>query len=191
MVRRVRKEAVKGLRVNRRIRAKDVRVIGEDGEQLGVLTLEKALQIANERSLDLVEVASTSDPPVCRLIDYGKYRYDQTKKDRKARKSQRAGLLKEIRIRPRVKEHDIETKVNVAKKLLREGDKVRFFVVFRGREITHPELGLKVLQKVADDLKDVATLDGTPSLEGRIMNLVLSPISTKQAKEVKVKEEED
>lgn len=155
-----------------------------------MLPLEKALQVAREQGLDLVEVAPTSVPPVCRLLDYGRFRYEQTKKERKARKSQRSGLLKEIRVRPRVKDHDLETKIKVARKLLADGDKVRVFVVFRGREITHPELGLKVLQKVADDLKDVATLDGSPSLDGRIMNLVLTPLSAKQAPKVtKVKEE--
>lgn len=185
----MKKDIVKRIRVNRQIRAREVRVIGETGEQLGVLPIERALQIADERNFDLVEVAPTSIPPVCRLLDYGRFRYDQTKKERKARRSQKTGLLKEIRVRPRVKDHDLETKIKVARKLLEEGDKIRAFVVFRGREITHPELGVKVLQKVADDLKDVATLDGSPSLEGRIMNLLLSPISAKRTKEAKVKEE--
>ncbi len=154
---------------------------------MGVLATEKALQLARERNLDLVEVAPTSVPPVCRLLDYGKFRYEQTKKERKSRKGQRGGLLKEIRIRPRVKEHDLETKIKVARKLLKEGDKVKVFVVFRGRESTHPELGVKLLQKVTDDLKDIATLDGSPSTEaGRIMGLVFTPLTTK-IKEVKVK----
>jgi len=152
------------------------------------MPLEKALQIARENGLDLVEVAPTSVPPVCRLLDYGKYRYEQTKKERKARKGQKVGLLKEIRVRPRVKDHDLETKIKVARKLLEEGDKVKVFVVFRGREITHPELGVKVLQKVTNELKDIAALDGSPSLEpGRIMGLVFSPLSAK-IKETKVKE---
>ena len=157
---------------------------------MGVLPLGKALQLANERNLDLVEVAATAVPPVCRLLDYGRYRYELIKKQRKARHGQRAGLLKEIRIRPRVGEHDLETKIKVARKLLDAGNKVRAFVVFRGREITHPELGLKALQKVADDLKDVAALDGSPSLTGGIMNLILSPLHAKQTKETKAKEGE-
>ena len=181
------RDIVKRVRVNRYIRAREVRLIGETGEQLGVLSLERALQIADERNFDLV-VAPTSVPPVCRLLDYGKYRYEQTKKERKARRSQRAGVLKEIRVRPRVKDHDVETKIKVARKLLEDGDKVRAFVVFRGREITHPELGVRALQKIADDLRDVAALEGSPSLEGRIMSLVLSPISVKQVKETKVEE---
>jgi translation initiation factor IF-3 len=163
-----------------------------------VITIERALQIADERNLDLVEVSPTSVPPVCRLLDYGKFRYEQTKKERKAKKGQRTGLLKEIRIRPRVKEHDLDTKIKIARKLLEEGDKVRVFVVFRGREVTHPELGVRALRKVAENLKDVASFDGAPSAEslsfkeGRVMNMVLAPVSAKQAqpKETKVKEED-
>jgi translation initiation factor IF-3 len=178
----VRTNIVKELRVNREIRTKEVRLIGETGAQLGVYPIEKALQMASERNLDLVEVASNSVPPVCRILDYGRYRYEQTKKERKARKSQRGIVLKEIRVRPRVKEHDLATKIKIARKLLEEGDKVKVFVVFRGREFTHPELGLKLLKKVADDLKDIATFDGAPSSEDRFMSLVLTPISGKHVK---------
>lgn len=185
----MRKETVKEPRVNRLVRAKEVRLIGENGEQLGVMPTVKALQVAMEQNLDLVEVAPNSEPPVCRLLDYGRYRYEQTKKQRKARLQQRSSLLKEIRVKPRVQEHDLETKIRVARRLLLEGDKVRFFVIFRGREITHPELGLKALQKVAEGLKDIAGIDGSPAMEGRIMSLVLSPVFTKQAKSVKLKEE--
>jgi translation initiation factor IF-3 len=185
----LRKETVKEPRVNRLIRAKEVRLIGENSEQLGVMPTVKALQVAAEKNLDLVEVAPTSDPPVCRLLDYGRYRYEQTKKQRKMRLQQRSGLLKEIRVKPRVQVHDLETKIRSARRLLEEGDKVRVFVIFRGREITHPELGLKALQKVAEGLKDIAGIDGSPSMEGRIMSLVLSPVSTKQIKAVKAKEE--
>ena len=185
----MRKETVREPRVNRFIRARDVRLIGENGEQLGVMPTVKALQIANEHNLDLVEVAPNADPSVCRLLDYGRYRYEQTKKQRKARQSQRVGLLKEIRVRPRVQEHDLETKTKLARRLLNEGDKVKVLVVFRGREITHPELGFKALQKLADGLKDIAGIDGSPSMEGRIMSLVLSPVSSKQVKSVKPKEE--
>lgn len=147
--------------------------------------MAKALQTASENNLDLVEVAPSSVPPVCKLLDYGRYRYEQTKKERKARKSQKVGLVKEIRLRPRVNDHDLETKIKIAKKLLDEGDKVRVFVVFRGREITHPELGLKVLQKAAEHLKGAAALYGSPSVEsgGRIMSLIFSPMSNKKAKD--------
>ncbi len=184
----MRKDIVKELRVNRQIRAREVRLIGEAGAQLGVFPIEKALQVASERSLDLVEVASNSVPPVCRILDYGRFRYEQTKKERKARKSQRGIVLKEIRIRPRMKEHDLDTKVKIARKLLEDGDKVKLFVVFRGREITHPELGLKLLRKAADDLKDIAVFDGAPSSAERFMSLVLTPISTKQIKKPAVEE---
>ena len=155
---------------------------------MGVFLVEKALQMASERSLDLVEVSPNSTPPVCRLLDYGRYRYEQTRKERKARKGQKGGGLKEIRVRPRVKEHDLETKIRTARKLLGDGDKVKVFLIFRGREITHPELGVKLLRKVADDLKDIAVLDGTPSSENRSMSLVLSPIATKHIKKPAVEE---
>jgi translation initiation factor IF-3 len=151
------------------------------------MPVKNALDIAKERGLDLVEVAGGSNPAVCRILDYGRFRYEQTKKERKARQGQRIGV-KEIRIRPRVHEHDLETKIRLAKRLLEEGDKVKLNVVFRGREIAHPELGLRALQKVTDGLKDVAGIDGSPSLEGRMMNLVLTPISTK-GKVAKPKEE--
>jgi len=180
------------LRINRWIRAKEVRLISESGEQLGVVPIEKALQIAIESNLDLVEIAPTAVPPVCKILDYGRYRYELTKKERKVRKSQKGGLLKEIRVRPRVADHDLQTKIKIAKKLLNGGDKVRVFVVFRGREITHPELGLKALQKVTDDLKDIGTMEGTPSLSGRIMSVVFSPVSAKPTKEIKkIKETEE
>lgn len=149
----------------------------------------RALQVAAEHGVDLVEVAPNSSPPVCRMLDYGRYRYEQTKKERKARQTQKAGLVREIRVRPRVQQHDLETKIKTARRLLEEGDKVKINVVFRGREITHPELGIRAIQKVAEDLKDVAGIDGTPSLEGRIMHLVLSPLSAKQTKATKAKEE--
>ena len=185
--REVERKTAKELNVNYRIRAKDVRLISETGEQLGVMPLKNAIDIAKERGLDLVEVSAGSSPSVCRILDYGRFRYEQTKKERKARQGQRVGV-KEIRIRPRVQEHDLETKTRLAKRLLEEGDKVKLNVVFRGREITHPELGLRALQKITDGLKDVAGIDGTPSLEGRMMNLVLTPISSKQ-KAAKSKEE--
>jgi len=153
------------------------------------MPVKRALEIAREHGLDLVEVSSTSNPPVCRILDYGRYRYEQTKKERKARQSQKTSLLKEIRIKPRVHEHDLETKIKVAKRLLEEGDKVKVNVVFRGREINHPELGLRALQKVVDSLKDMAGIDGSPSLEGRMMHLVFTPLSSKQSKVKKEKEE--
>ena len=162
-----------------------MRLIGESGEQVGVLPIDKAMQAANERGLDLVEVAPTASPPVCRILDYGKYRYEQTKKEKKARSGQRSGLLKELRVRPQVKDHDLEIKLNLAKKFIEDGDKVKVLVVFRGRQMVHPELGIRILQKVASDLKGIAQLDGQPVHDGRVMSLILSPISAKLAKETK------
>lgn len=153
-----------------------------------MVAIEKALQMANEKGLDLVEVAPTAVPPVCKILDYGKYRYEQTKKEKKVRLGQRSGLLKEIRVRPQVKDHDLDIKINLAKKFVLEGDKVKVLVVFRGRQMVHPELGIKVLQKVAGDLKGLAQLDGQPVHEGRIMSLILSPVSAKQTTAREAKE---
>ena len=144
--------------------------------------------MANEKGLDLVEVAPTAAPPVCRILDYGKYRYEQTKKEKKVRSGQRSGLLKEIRVRPQVKDHDLDIKINRAKKFIIDGDKVKVLVVFRGRQMVHPELGIRLLQKVANDLKGVAQLDGQPIHEGRVMSLILSPVSAKQVQPKEVKE---
>ncbi|MCX5993524.1 MAG: translation initiation factor IF-3 [Chloroflexi bacterium] len=174
--------------MNHRIRAKEIRLIGDEGEQIGVLATDKAQQMANEKGLDLVEVAPTAAPPVCRILDYGKYRYEQTKKEKKVRSGQRSGLLKEIRVRPQVKDHDLDIKINRAKKFIIDGDKVKVLVVFRGRQMVHPELGIRLLQKVANDLKGVAQLDGQPIHEGRVMSLILSPVSAKQVQPKEVKE---
>jgi len=177
-----RKSIVKELLTNRRIRAREVRLIGEEGEQLGVVPLQKALQIAYERGLDLVQVASTMTPPVCRLLDYGKYKYEQTKKERKAKRGQRVGLLKEVRLRPKIEEHDLQAKIKTTKKLLEEGNKVRLFLRFRGREVIYPELGWNVLRKVAEATKELAAVTSSVNDE-RTIALVLSPVSQKKSKE--------
>ncbi|MGB5926318.1 MAG: translation initiation factor IF-3 [Dehalococcoidia bacterium] len=169
---------------NRRIRAKEVRLIGEDGEQLGVVPLQKALQLAYEHGLDLVQVASTVAPPVCRLLDYGKYKYEQTKKERKAKRGQRVGLLKEVRLRPKIEEHDLQAKIKTTKKLLEEGNKVRLFLRFRGREVIYPELGWNVLRKVAEALKELAVVSGSVNND-RTIAVVLSPVSQKKSKETR------
>ena len=159
-----------------------MRLIGEDGEQLGVVPLQKALQIAYESGLDLVQVASTMSPPVCRLLDYGKYKYEQTKKERKAKRSQKVGLLKEVRLRPKIEEHDLQAKIKTTKKLLGEGNKVKLVLRFRGREIIYPELGWKVLRKVAEASKELAMVTNSVN-EERSIALVLSPVSQKKSKE--------
>jgi translation initiation factor IF-3 len=161
-----------------------VRLIGEGGEQLGVVPLPKALQIAYERGLDLVQVASTMAPPVCRLLDYGKYKYEQTKKERKAKRGQRVGLLKEVRLRPKIEEHDLQAKIKTTKKLLEEGNKVRLVLRFRGREIIYPELGWKVLRKVSEASQEVAIVSNSVT-EGNSIALVLSPVAQKKSKETK------
>ncbi len=162
------------MRVNERIRSREVRLIGEKGEQLGVMPLSQALEIARKRSLDLVEVAATAVPPVCRVLDYGKYKYEQAKKDREARRNQKISLLREVRIRPKIGIHDFEAKAKIAKKLLVGGDKVKVTVMFRGREITHPDIGWKLLQKMSELLKEVASVERQPLLEGKRMHIILS-----------------
>ena len=159
-----------------------MRLIGENGEQLGVVPIQKAMQIAYERGLDLVQVASTVAPPVCRLLDYGKYKYEQSKKERKAKRGQRVGLLREVRLRPKIEEHDLQAKIKTMRKLLEEGNKVRLVLRFRGREVIYPELGWNVLRKMAEASKELAVVSSSGS-EGRSIALVLSPVSQKRSKE--------
>jgi translation initiation factor IF-3 len=149
------------------------------------MPLRQALETAKEHGLDLVEVSPTSTPPVCRLLDYGKYKYLQAKKEREARKSQRSALLREIRVKPKIHDHDLDAKVRSVKRLLAEGDKVKVTIRFRGREITRPELGKKVLQQMLDQLKDVAIINQPLAMEQRSLSLVFSPRKqTKQAEKV-------
>ena len=177
------KDIIKKLRVNERIRAREVRLIGEKGEQLGVVPLSQALEIARKRNLDLVEVAATAEPPVCRLLDYGKYKYEQAKKEREARRSQKVSLLREVRLRPKIDSHDFEAKARTAKKLLAGGDKVKVTVRFRGREITHPEIGWRLLQRMSESLKEMAVVERQPLLEGRSMFIILSAAQKTKTKE--------
>lgn len=146
------------------------------------MPLQKALQIAYERGLDLAQVASTVTPPVCRLLDYGKYKYEQSKKERKAKRSHRVGLLKEVRLRPKIEDHDLQAKIKTTKKLLEEGNKVRLVLKFKGREVMYPELGWRVLRKVAEASKEMATVSSTVN-DGNNIALVLSPVSQKKSKE--------
>jgi len=185
----VRKDIVKQLRVNERIIAKEVRLVGDKGEQLGIMPLVQARETARKQNLDLVEVAPTSVPPVCRLLDYGKYKYEQAKKEQQARKSQKVSLLREVRLRPKIGIHDFEAKARTARKLLTEGDKVKVTLMFRGREATHPELGWKVLQRMVESLNDISSLERQPIMEGRRMNIILAPGSPKAKAKEEVKEE--
>jgi len=156
--------------------------VGDGGEQLGIMSLAQAREIARQQNLDLVEVAATAVPAVCRLLDYGKYKYEQTKKEREARKNQRVSLLREVRLRPRIDDHDFEAKARSVKKLLEGGDKVKVTVIFRGREIVHPELGLRLLDRMRDSLKEVASVEKQPSMEGRRMIMILSLLGVAKAR---------
>ena len=165
--------------------AKEIRLVGEKGEQLGIMPVLQAREMARKQSLDLVEVAPGSVPPVCRLLDYGKYKYEQAKKEQQAKKSQKLSLLREIRLRPKIGIHDFEAKARTAKKLLADGDKVKVTLMFRGRESTHPELGWKVLQRMVESLNEISHLERQPVMEGRRMNIIMAPGMAKP----KVKEE--
>jgi translation initiation factor IF-3 len=172
--------------VNQAIRAKEVLVIGEEGARLGVMPLLQALQIAKEHNVDLVEVASNVSPPVCRLLDYGKYKYQQAKKEREGRKTRKVRLVREVRLRPRINEHDLESKIRLIKRLLDEGDKVKVTVFFRGREITRPEMGKKILQEILNHLKEGAIVDQPLVVDGKSLSLFFSPPKTAKKVEKKV-----
>jgi translation initiation factor IF-3 len=167
-------------RINEAIRANEVRLIGEEGDQLGIFPLREALAIAREQNLDLVEVAPQADPPVCRLLDYGKYAYERARRAREARKAQKPVEIKEIRLRPKTGEHDINFKVDRMRSFLKEGFKVRVRVLFRGREITYPEIAQQMLMKIATGLNDVAVVENQPRMEGRSMYMVLAPAAKKK-----------
>jgi len=160
--------------------------VGEKGEQLGIMPLSQAQETARKYNLDLVEVAPTAVPPVCRLLDYGKYKYEQAKKEQEIKRSQKVSLLREIRLRPKIGNHDFEAKARSARKLLADGAKVKVTIMFRGREITHPELGWKLLQRMSETLSEVASLDRQPVMEGKRMDIILAPTA---AAKTKTKEE--
>ncbi len=162
-------------RINEAIRAKEVRLIDEEGKQIGILPLEEALEEARARDLDLVEVAPNANPPVCRIMDYGKYLYLRAKRERKARKGKKGKEVKEIRLRPKTGEHDVAFKIRYARRFLTDGCKVKVYVSFRGREITYPELGLRLLEKVATELEDVASVEQQPRMVGRGLLMLLKP----------------
>jgi translation initiation factor IF-3 len=162
-------------RVNETIRVPEVRLIGPNNENIGVVTIEQALRIAREAEKDLVEVAAAATPPVCRVMDFGKFLYEREKKEKEARKAQTKIEVKEIRLRPKTNEHHRGFKTRDARRWLLEGNKVRVTIRFRGREITYPELALEDLKEVAEELADLATIEQMPSMEGKVMTMVLSP----------------
>ena len=162
-------------RTNRRIKAREVRVIGPEGEQLGVLPVEQALARAQELGMDLVEVSPTAKPPVCKIMDYGKFKYLEKKKQNEAKKKQVVVLLKEVKFRPRTEEHDYETKLKKIREFLGEANKAKITVMFRGREMSHRELGQKVLERIMNDIKDVAVIESVPRMEGRLLFMIVAP----------------
>lgn len=168
-------------RVNERIRIREVRLIDDEGNQIGIIQTRDALEMARERGLDLVEVAPNAVPPVCRLMDYGKFRYEQSRKERESRKTQHVTRVKEVRIEPKIGDHDLETKGRQAARFLEAGDKVKLSVLFRGRSITHPELGRDLLDQLQEQLKDIATVEQTPRMEGRTMTMYLAPARVRAA----------
>ncbi|MBQ7957499.1 MAG: translation initiation factor IF-3 [Clostridia bacterium] len=171
--------STKELQINEEIRDKEVRVITDDGEQLGIMSPAEALKIAEERELDLVKIAPQAQPPVCKIINYGKYRFEQAKREKEAKKNQRVIEIKEIRLSLNIDTHDFETKVNHAKKFLAQGNKVKVSIRFRGREMAHTELGLVPMQKFAEALSENANVEKPAKVEGRSMLMFLAPKSGK------------
>jgi translation initiation factor IF-3 len=161
--------------VNEEIRTKEVRLVSETGEQLGIMHPKDALNLALTKGLDLVEVAPSAKPPVCKIMDIGKYKYEQSKREREARKKQRIISVKEVKLRPNIEDHDFETKAKNAIRFLEDGDKVKVTIMFRGRELSHPELGRQLLVRVAELVQEMATVEKNPKLEGKNMTMILSP----------------
>ena len=162
------------LMINEQIRDKEVRVIGENGDQLGIMSAKEALKLAEAAELDLVKIAPTAKPPVCKIIDYGKYRYEQARKEKEAKKKQKTVDVKEVRLSPNIDKNDLNTKVNNAKKFIQKGDKVKVTLRFRGREMAHMQTSKHILDDFADMLKDVASVEKPAKLEGRSISMVLT-----------------
>ena len=169
----------KDMMVNDGIRARELRVIGSEGEQIGVKTKAEAMQLAEAANLDLVVVSPNAKPPVARIMDHGKYRFDQQKREREARKNQKVVNIKEVRLSPSIDENDFQTKMRNARKFLEKGDKVKASIRFRGRAITHKEIGQKVLDRLASELSDVSSVESKPRMDGRSMFLMLAPTQEK------------
>jgi translation initiation factor IF-3 len=160
--------------INEQIRDREVRVIGQDGEQLGVMPVSEAMKLAREAELDLVKIAPTAKPPVCKIIDYGKYRYEQARREKEAKKKQKTIEIKEVRLSPNIDDNDLNTKVNAARKFIQKGDKVKVSLRFRGREMAHTQNGRQIMDLFAEKLADVAVVDKAPKMEGRSMTMFLT-----------------
>jgi translation initiation factor IF-3 len=156
-----------------------VRLIQDDGEQIGIVSIDEARERAKDRGMDLVEVAAEARPPVVKMMDYGKFKYEAARAAREARKKQHTIKVKEVKFRPGIEDHDYDFKVGHVRRFLDEGNKVKLTMMFRGRQITHPELGLEVLQKVTEDLKDVAKVESNANMEGRAMSMIVAPLKMK------------
>lgn len=168
------------MKINKEIRAPKVRLISHDGQQVGVVSLYEALGMAEEVGLDLVEISAGSSPPVCKVMNYGKYRYDQTKREKENKKAQHQIKVKEVKLKPNIDQHDLETKMRHSRDFLSKGYKVKFTCTFRGREMMHAEIGSKLIQKVCEDLEDIATAESPAKMFGRILSVVLAPGSKKK-----------
>lgn len=162
-------------RINEDIRVREVRVLSDAGEQLGIMQTRDALRLALDQQLDLVEVAPAAKPPVCRIMDFGKFKYDQQKRDKEAKKKQKVVVVKEVKLRPNIEDHDFNVKLKNAQRFIEDGDKVKVTIMFRGRELTHPELGRQVLVHLADTMKDAVIVEREPKLEGKNMIMILAP----------------
>ena len=167
-------------RINERIRVPEVRLIGEDGNQVGVVTRDQALKYAQDRELDLVEVAAEARPPVCRVLDYSKYKYEQEQKAKAARKHQKQVTVREIKLRPKIASNDYATKKGHVERFLKHQDRVKITIMFRGRETTHPERGEALLMRLAEDIAEIGTIEQRPSLDGRNMTMLLAPVKPKE-----------
>ena len=167
----------KELRVNKEIRAKQVRMIGNEGEQLGIIAIKDAITMAEEKGLDLVEVSPNADPPVCKLIDYGKFKYEQHKKERDSKAKRKTLEVKEVKLRPKIDDNDFRTKSKTAQRILSEGDKVKVTLMFRGREVVYTKLGEQLLEKLFEEVSSIALIERKPKLEGKNMIMILSPKS--------------
>ena len=167
-------KTISDLFINEQIRDKEVRVIGEDGEQLGIMSAKEALKLAEEAGVDLVKIAPTAKPPVCKIVDYGKFKYEQTRKEKEAKKKQKVVEIKEIRLSPNIDTNDLKTKINAAKKFISKGDRVKVTLRFRGREMAHMNTSKHILDDFAQALADVAVVDKAPKVEGRSMTMFLA-----------------
>ncbi len=168
-------KGAKVVRVNDRIRVAQVRLVDETGGMVGITSTREALEIARERGFDLVEVSPNAKPPVCRIMDYGKYKYEQSKKAKRAKKKQHVMHIKEVKMRPKIEPHDYDFKMSHARRFLEQSNKVKFSLLFRGREVTHPDIGLKILNRAAEDLSDIAIVESAPKRERMSMIMIVCP----------------